>query len=87
MFRGGGPCGCVGCDHATIARYSVVIVAVLDSALLLTGWGKSDSAPERGVTVVGAGQVRGAPDTLNADLGVEVSADNVSAAIVGAPRR
>ncbi|MGW4768049.1 SIMPL domain-containing protein [Nocardia sp. NPDC004278] len=64
--------------------YPVVIVAVVGSVLLLTGCGKSDSAPAREVTVVGTGQVRGAPDTLNADLGVEVNADNVSAAIAGA---
>ncbi|WP_433730606.1 SIMPL domain-containing protein [Nocardia sp. CA-129566] len=68
-------------------RYSVVIVAVVGSALLFTGCGKSDSAPEREVTVVGTGQVRGAPDTLNADLGVEVNADNVSAAISGADQK
>ncbi|MFX0579880.1 SIMPL domain-containing protein [Nocardia nepalensis] len=67
-----------------ITRYSAATVAVVGSALLLTGCGKSDSAPEREVTVVGTGQVRGAPDTLNAELGVEVNADNVSAAISGA---
>ncbi|WP_330250795.1 SIMPL domain-containing protein [Nocardia sp. NBC_00565] len=67
-----------------ITRYSAAIIAVLGSALLITGCGKSDSAPEREVTVVGTGQVRGVPDTLKADLGVEVNADNVSTAIAGA---
>ncbi|MFD6154897.1 SIMPL domain-containing protein [Nocardia sp. NPDC060256] len=59
-----------------------MVVAVLATAtVVVTGCGSSDSGPEREVTVVGSGQVRGAPDILNADIGVEVTADNVSAAI------
>ncbi|KIA64776.1 SIMPL domain-containing protein [Nocardia vulneris] len=58
--------------------------AVAAGAVLMTGCGKDESGPARDVTVVGTGQVRGAPDILNADLGVEVSADKVSAAITKA---
>jgi uncharacterized protein YggE len=36
------------------------------------------------VTVVGAGEVKGAPDTLRADLGVEATGDDVSSAIESA---
>ncbi|MEV6431143.1 SIMPL domain-containing protein [Nocardia sp. NPDC051463] len=65
-------------------RVTAAIAAAAGTAVLLSGCGRSDSGPDREVTVVGSGQVRGAPDTLNADLGVEVNADNVSAAIGGA---
>ena len=37
--------------------------------------------PPREVTVVGSGQVRGAPDILNADIGIEVVAPDVSGAV------
>ena len=46
----------------------------------LTGCSSSDSA-DKVVTVVGSGEVRGAPDILNADIGIEVSAPDVSAAV------
>nr|WP_308188295.1 SIMPL domain-containing protein [Nocardia australiensis] len=62
----------------------MAIAAIAGTTGLLAGCGKSDSTTGREVTVVGTGQVRGAPDTLNADLGVEVNADNVSMAISGA---
>ncbi|MFE7797130.1 SIMPL domain-containing protein [Nocardia sp. NPDC057440] len=65
-------------------RFTAAIAAAAGTVVLLSGCGKSDSGPAREVTVVGSGQVRGAPDTLNADLGVEVNAGNVSAAINGA---
>lgn len=61
-----------------------MLIAVVATGLLLTGCGSSDTGRERDVTVVGTGQVRGAPDILNADLGVEVTAANVSAAVTGA---
>ncbi|WP_378734432.1 SIMPL domain-containing protein [Nocardia brasiliensis] len=64
-----------------MTRWSAAIAALAVTTALVTGCGKSDSGPEREVTVVGSGQVRGAPDILNADIGVEVTADNVSAAI------
>ncbi|RJO76661.1 DUF541 domain-containing protein [Nocardia panacis] len=56
---------------------------------LLVGCGRAaePAHTDREVTVVGTGQVRGAPDTLNADLGVEATADNVSAAISTADAR
>ncbi|WP_228817141.1 SIMPL domain-containing protein [Nocardia transvalensis] len=56
-------------------------VALAGTAVLLTGCGNSDSGPDRDVTVVGTGQVRGAPDILNANLGVAVTAGDVSTAI------
>ncbi|PXX65165.1 hypothetical protein DFR70_104226 [Nocardia tenerifensis] len=64
-----------------------MVIAALAAAALVAGCGGTDSEPERQVTVVGSGQVRGAPDILNADLGVEVTADNVSAAITRAGDR
>ncbi|WP_225726157.1 MULTISPECIES: SIMPL domain-containing protein [unclassified Nocardia] len=62
-------------------RYMPFVAVVAGAAMLCTGCGKSATPADRDVTVVGTGQVRGAPDTLNADLGVEVAADNVSGAI------
>ncbi|NUS42732.1 MAG: SIMPL domain-containing protein [Mycobacteriaceae bacterium] len=62
--------------------------ALLPAALagmLLAGCSDSDSDSKgdakHEVTVVGHGQVRGAPDILNADIGVEVNAPEVSAAL------
>ncbi len=46
----------------------------------LTACGSSDNAAKE-VTVVGSGQVRGAPDILNADIGIEVVAPDVSGAV------
>jgi uncharacterized protein YggE len=58
------------------------LIAVLGcTALLCSGCGSSSSTPGRDVTVVGSGQVRGAPDTLDAGVGVQVTAADVSAAI------
>ncbi|WP_307627655.1 SIMPL domain-containing protein [Nocardia vaccinii] len=59
-------------------------VAVLAGVVaLVSGCGSSDStpAPGRDVTVIGSGEVQGTPDTLNSDLGVEVTAPDVSTAI------
>ncbi|WP_433660087.1 SIMPL domain-containing protein [Nocardia sp. CA-128927] len=70
-----------------MTRWSTVVTALAATTALVTGCGTSDSDPEREVTVVGSGQVRGAPDILNADIGVEVTADNVSAAITRANDR
>jgi uncharacterized protein YggE len=41
----------------------------------------SDPGNQRSVTVIGSGEVEGAPDTLRADLGVEATGDDVSSAI------
>ncbi|MBB5914248.1 hypothetical protein BJY24_003115 [Nocardia transvalensis] len=63
-------------------RITGAVAVFAGTAALLTGCGDSGSAgTDRDVTVVGTGQVRGAPDTLNADLGVEVTAPDVSTAI------
>ncbi|MFC9435436.1 SIMPL domain-containing protein [Nocardia sp. NPDC057030] len=63
----------------------VLPVAVLAAASVLgSGCGTGDSGAEREVTVVGSGQVRGAPDIVNADIGIEVTAEDVSAAITRA---
>jgi uncharacterized protein YggE len=60
------------------------LAVLAGTAVLLSGCGSSDSGISREVTVVGTGQVRGAPDTLNADVGVEVTAPDVSTAIANA---
>lgn len=55
-------------------------VLVTASAAVLTGCGGSGSDDEHEVSVVGTGEVRGAPDILNADLGIEVTGPDVSSA-------
>ncbi|WP_280355416.1 SIMPL domain-containing protein [Nocardia otitidiscaviarum] len=64
-------------------RMTVICAAATGVALLLTGCGSSGSDNDRDVSVVGTGQVRGAPDVLNADLGAQVKAGDVSAAVDG----
>ncbi|WP_040813824.1 SIMPL domain-containing protein [Nocardia concava] len=61
-------------------RLTAICAATAGVALLLTGCGSSDSG-DRTVTVTGNGKVQGTPDVLNADLGTEVSAGDVSAAV------
>ncbi|GAB2701128.1 SIMPL domain-containing protein [Nocardia thraciensis] len=58
----------------------------LAAIAVLSGCGGDAPATGRDVTVVGTGQVRGAPDTLNSDLGVEATAPDVSTAIETANR-
>lgn len=65
-------------------RITGTVAVIAGTTLLLSGCGSSDSGTSREVTVVGTGQVRGAPDTLNADVGVEVTAPDVSTAIESA---
>ncbi|NKY87104.1 SIMPL domain-containing protein [Nocardia veterana] len=65
-------------------RITGTVAVIAGTTLLLSGCGSSDSGTSREVTVVGTGQVRGAPDTLNADVGVEVTAPDVSTAIENA---
>lgn len=65
-------------------------VAVLTAVVLGTGavaCSSSDSDTPREVTVVGNGQVQGAPDILNAEIGVEVTAPDVSGALSEANER
>lgn len=62
-------------------------LAVAGSAVLVFGLAAcgddnpSDPANQRSVTVVGSGEVKGAPDTLRVDIGVETTGDDVSTAI------
>jgi len=70
-------------------RHVMVCAAAVLAAVALSG---CDSAPAVGanarqVTVVGTGEVRGAPDTLTADVGVEVVAPDVTAAMNQASER
>ncbi|MGF6882319.1 uncharacterized protein YggE [Nocardia sp. GAS34] len=67
-------------------RFYGSVAALAGTAALLTGCGSSSNSggPHRDVTVIGSGQVQGAPDTLNSDLGVEVTAPDVSTAISSA---
>ena len=67
----------------------MVCAAAVLAAVALSG---CDSAPAVGanarqVTVVGTGEVRGVPDTLTADVGVEVVAPDVTAAMNQASER
>ncbi|MCM6777414.1 SIMPL domain-containing protein [Nocardia sp. CDC159] len=64
-------------------RITGIAAALAGTAVLVSGCGHSDSGSDsaREVTVVGNGQVRGAPDILNADLGVAVTAGDVSTAV------
>ncbi|WP_330184505.1 SIMPL domain-containing protein [Nocardia sp. NBC_01503] len=57
-----------------------ICAAATGLALLLTGCGTDN---DRAVTVVGTGKVSGVPDVLNADLGAEVTAADVSTAVDG----
>ena len=70
-------------------RHVMFCAAAVLAAVTLSG---CDSAPavganSRQVTVVGTGEVRGAPDTLTADVGVEVVAPDVTAAMNQASER
>ncbi|WP_414731627.1 SIMPL domain-containing protein [Williamsia sp.] len=63
------------------------VLAVAGSAVLMLGLAAcgddkpSDPVNQRSVTVVGSGEVKGAPDTLRVDIGVEATGDDVSSAI------
>ncbi|MEU1209135.1 SIMPL domain-containing protein [Nocardia sp. NPDC005825] len=61
-------------------RLTAICAAAAGVAMLASGCGSSDSG-DRTVTVTGTGKVQGTPDVLNADLGTEVSATDVSAAV------
>ncbi|RMI34365.1 SIMPL domain-containing protein [Nocardia stercoris] len=62
------------------------VAGLVGLAALMAGCGSDTPAESssREVTVVGTGQVQGAPDTLDADLGVEVTGADVSGAIAAA---
>ncbi|MDI9917131.1 SIMPL domain-containing protein [Rhodococcus sp. IEGM 1379] len=57
-----------------------LLTATAALTVSLTACGSSDSATKE-VTVVGTGEVRGAPDILTAGIGVEVVAPDVSGAV------
>lgn len=63
--------------------------AVLLAAAGISGCDAQSPAPasHRQVTVVGSGEVRGMPDTLTADVGIEVTAPDVTAAMNQAGQR
>lgn len=65
---------------------SIVVAATGLAVGMLSGCDKHNSAPAPGanprqVTVVGSGQVQGVPDTLTADVGIEFTAPDVTAAM------
>ncbi|WP_068280549.1 SIMPL domain-containing protein [Aldersonia kunmingensis] len=64
----------------TITRSALVAFAALTLGAGTVACSSSNDNP-REVTVVGTGEVRGAPDILNADVGVEVIAPDVSGAV------
>lgn len=71
------------------SRVTLGVTTVLVAVPVLAG---CDAAPPvqgnaRQVTVVGSGEVQGVPDTLTADVGVEVVAPDVSAAMRQASER
>jgi len=68
------------------------VIACATAVLAATAVSGCDSAPTadanaRQVTVVGSGEVRGAPDTLTAEVGIEVIAPDVTAAMNQAGER
>jgi uncharacterized protein YggE len=67
-------------------RRSIVVVAAGLAVAMLSACDKHNSAPAPGanprqVTVLGSGQVQGVPDTLTADVGIEFTAPDVTAAM------
>lgn len=73
-------------------RRTATAATVFIAAAAAVGLSACDSAPQvqpnaRQVTVVGSGEVQGVPDTLTADIGVEVVAPDVTAAMNQAGER
>lgn len=64
-----------------MGRLTGICAVAAGIVLLLTGCGSSDSSGDRTVTVTGTGKVQGTPDVLNADLGTDVNAADVSSAV------
>lgn len=68
-------------------RFVRKLIAVAVAGLAAATMSACDSAPSapranpRQVTVVGSGQVQGVPDTLTADVGIEFTAPDVTAAM------
>lgn len=73
-------------------RFAAVATALVTAAVAAPVLSGCDSAPPvqsnpRQVTVVGSGEVQGAPDTVTADVGIEVVAPDVTAAMNQANER
>lgn len=67
-----------------IARKSIALATVGLALVTASGCDSHNAAPganPRQVTVVGSGQVQGVPDTLTADVGIEFTAPDVTAAM------
>ncbi|MCH5644270.1 SIMPL domain-containing protein [Gordonia sp. ABSL49_1] len=63
-------------------RRAAVAAGVLAAVVaLVAGCGDDSSSPQRTVTVVGTGTVTGTPDTVRADIGIEATGSDVSAAL------
>ncbi|OMC54462.1 hypothetical protein A5745_19480 [Mycobacterium sp. IS-2888] len=67
-------------------RRSIAVLAAGLAVTTLSACDKHNSAPAPGanprqVTVLGSGQVQGVPDTLTADVGIEFTATDVTAAM------
>jgi uncharacterized protein YggE len=67
-------------------RRSIVVAAAGFAVAMLSACDKHNPAPAPGanprqVTVLGSGQVQGVPDTLTADVGIEFTAPDVTAAM------
>lgn len=69
-----------------LVRRSIAVLAAGLAVATLSACDKHNSAPAPGanprqVTVLGSGQVQGVPDTLTADVGIEFTATDVTAAM------
>lgn len=69
----------IGAAAAAVAMAAGVVAGCADVS--------SGEGPVREVSVVGTGEVRGEPDVLRAEVGVEVTAPDVSGAVSGANER
>ena len=65
---------------------AIALAGAATFALLVSGCSSSSDSPKE-VTVVGNGEVRGAPDILNANVGIEATAPDVSGAVNAANER
>lgn len=69
-----------------LARWTIAVAAACLAAATLSACDKHNATPAPGanprqVTVLGSGQVQGVPDTLTADVGIEFTAPDVTAAM------
>jgi uncharacterized protein YggE len=76
----------MGNPATTVLHKGIVLVATTLAAIGVAGCGivgsgSPDGPDSRQVTVVGAGKVQGTPDTLTANVSIEASAPDVTAAM------